>query len=176
MWTSATFPFPPFTLPFSVYAAGLRISSLRRSWISSGEPPTLLALRFSPSLPSRLRYQVLSPSLRASAAFSRFVEIYSHPLAIPPFCFIPPRSTTALSFFLSVDASIASSRCLAIFLAVFLINNFAFQHALVIPHKRRKVDFSSRSNFILIIMWAACSFHHYDQSFFYSTQRSIHLI
>lgn len=111
---------------FSVCAVGLRIIPLRRSWISSENHlrPSQPFFSFAPS--PRPRYQVLSPSLRVPAASFRFVEIYSHPPAFLP-CFIPPRSTSALSFFLSVSAFIVSSRCLSLRSRCFPIHNFAFQ-------------------------------------------------
>lgn len=122
----ATFSFPPLMPSFSVCAVGLRIIPLRRSWISSENHlrPSQPFFSFAPS--SRPRYQVLSPSLRVPAASFRFVEIYSHPPAFLP-CFIPPRSTSALSFFLSVSAFIVSSRCLSLRSRCFPIHNFAFQ-------------------------------------------------
>lgn len=46
-------PFLPLHPPSPSYAAGLRISSLRRSWISSERTHLHSSLRFSPSSPSR---------------------------------------------------------------------------------------------------------------------------
>jgi len=75
--------------------------------------------RFSPSLPSRLCYQVLSPSLRVPAASFRLSKIT---LTLSYFSLILFHCDLLLQFFPIYQLSF----CLAIYSTVLFIHNFTF--------------------------------------------------